>query len=110
MKFLNSDIIQSEIKQINELQQKLYNKMFKFYRMDKQDKLEHIDLLKKLIEKQKIMYTRIKLSDDPDVNIIKKNIQDSISKMGFSKDIDMNVVFNDMQEMMEKMEIQIRNE
>lgn len=110
MKFLNSDIIQSEIKQINELQQKLYDKMFKFYRMDKQDKLEHIDLLKQLIEKQKIMYTRINLSDDPDANIIKKNIKHSISRMGFSKDIDMNIVFNDMQKMMEKMEIQIRNE
>ena len=56
MTFFDSDVVRAEIVHINELQEKLYNKMFSFYTMNKQDKLDHVELLKTLIEKQKVLY------------------------------------------------------
>ena len=39
MTFFDSEVVRAEIVHINELQEKLYSKMFSFYTMDKQDKL-----------------------------------------------------------------------
>ena len=38
--------------------------------------------LKDLIEKQKILYTRLSLSDDPEAKKMKENIIESASMMG----------------------------
>ena len=46
--------------------------------MSRKDKLEHIDKLTELLEKQKIMYARLSLSDDPEkelLNTLKSSIQ-----------------------------------
>ena len=34
--------------------------------MTREDKLTHVDKLTELLEKQRIMYTRLSLSDDPE--------------------------------------------
>ena len=33
--------------------------------MSREERLEHVDLLTDLLEKQQVMYTRLSLSDDP---------------------------------------------
>ena len=63
----------------------------------------HVGLLEKLIEKQKILYTRLSLSDDPEAKLMKKNIIDSAQMMGLSSEVDMNVVFSNMEKMLEVM-------
>ena len=65
-KFFDSEIIQEELEEINELQKTLYSNVMQFPIMEYDDKVEHIDLLTELLEKQKVMYTRLSLSDDPD--------------------------------------------
>lgn len=110
MRFLDSDIVQSEIKQINELQESLYSKMFKFYCMDKEDQLKNIELLETLLEKQKILYTRIKLSDHSDAINMKKNIKKSMLKMGFSEDMDISVIFTNMEKVVNRMKQKIRDQ
>ena len=42
--------------------------------MPKEDKQYHIDCLERLIEKQKVLYTRLSLSDDPMAKQMKENI------------------------------------
>ena len=56
-----------------------------------------------MIEKQKILYTRLSLSDDPEAKLMKKNIIDSAQMMGLSSEVDMNVVFSNMEKMLEVM-------
>ena len=58
MTFFDSEVVRAEIVHINELQEKLYSKMFSFYSMNKQDKLDHVELLKTLIDKQKVWRER----------------------------------------------------
>ena len=64
--------------------------------MNKEHQLKHIDKLSTLLEKQKIMYARLSLSDDPDALEMKENLRKSMTVMGFSPDTDMNYLFQSM--------------
>tara|TARA_B100000963_G_scaffold21299_1_gene16064 strand:+ start:947 stop:1282 length:336 start_codon:yes stop_codon:yes gene_type:complete len=102
-KFFDSEIIQEEIEEINELQKMLYGNVMQFPNMEHDEKVEHIDLLTELLEKQKVMYTRLSLSDDPDAIKMKENLQKSIPLMGFPRGTDMNLLFEGMKETISKL-------
>ena len=94
--FFSSDIIQQELREINELQEFLYKSLWTFASMPREEKIEHIDKMTELLEKQKIMYTRLSLSDDPAALEIKENLRKSVALMGFPPETDMNILFNNM--------------
>ena len=64
MSFFDSEIVQQEMKEISELQDEIYMKVFSFSSMDSDDKLQHVEMLETLLKKQKILYTRLSLSED----------------------------------------------
>ena len=70
---------------------------------------EHIDLLMELLEKQRILYARMSLSDDPQAKKMKENIQESAVMMGMPKDVDMANVFANMEKMIGIMKQQVDN-
>lgn len=107
MTFFDSEVVRAEIIYINELQEKLYKNMFTFYQMNKQDKLEHVDLIKTLLDKQKVLYTRLCLSDDPEAKKMKENITRSATMLGMPPDVDMNVIFSNMETLIEHMKEQV---
>ena len=94
--FFDSEIIQEELKEINNLQEKIYGSLFGFGMMSKEEKLEHIDILTDLLEKQKVMYTRLSLSDDPKAIEMKENLRKSVAMMGFPPETDMTMLFSSM--------------
>ena len=100
-KFFNSELIREELKEINELQKFIYGSILRFSSMTREDKKEHIDKLSQLLEKQRIMYTRLSLSDDPQAIEMKENLRKSVSMMGFPPDTDMNLIFNSMNKTIE---------
>ena len=60
--------------------------------MNKDDKLAHVDLLSQLIDKQKVLYARLSLSDDPEAYEDEINIVKSAAMLGMpEKNVDMNV-------------------
>ena len=102
-KFFDSEIIQEEIEEINELQKMLYGNVMQFPTMEHDEKVEHIDLLTELLEKQKVMYTRLSLSDDPDAIKMKEQLHKTIPLMGFPRGTDMNLLFEGMKETISKL-------
>ena len=94
--FFQSEVVRAEMSEIQELQEEVYNNFFKFPSMVKEDQQYHVNLLQKLIEKQRILYTRLSLSDDPEAQKMKENITRSASEMGLPQDVDMNIIFNNM--------------
>ena len=94
--FFDSEIIQEELTEINNLQEKIYGSLFKFGMMTKEEKLENIEILSSLLEKQRVMYTRLSLSDDPQAVEMKENLRKSVALMGFPPQTDMQVLFNSM--------------
>ena len=109
MSFFDSEIVRSEMTEISELQDEVYGKFMHFPYMSDDDKLEQVSNLERLIEKQKILYARLSLSDDPDAIQMRERITDSAQMMGLPKDVDMNSVFDKMSEMLIIMKQQIDN-
>ena len=101
--FFNSDIIQEELKEINRLQEEIYGSVLTFGSMSNETKLEHIEKLQNLLEKQRVMYTRLSLSDDPQAVEMKENLRKSVSLMGFPPNTDMQTLFNSMNETIESL-------
>jgi hypothetical protein len=71
--------------------------------MNTDDKLEHVELLEELLNKQQILYARMTLSDDPEAKVMKDNILSSAQQLGFPPDVDLNYVFSNMSNIIEKM-------
>lgn len=107
MSFFNSEVVRAELTKIQELQDSVYINIFTFTAMSKEKKLKHIEMLEELLDKQKILYTRLSLSDDPEAKEMKERILDSAKVMGLSPDVDMNVVFSNMSKMIIVMKDQI---
>ena len=107
MSFFKSEVVRSEMTEISELQEEVYKNIFEFPRMTKEEKIKHVNLLERLLDKQKVLYTRLSLSDDPEAQEMKQRIMDSASMMGLPPGVDMNVVFNNMSKMLEVMKEQI---
>lgn len=107
MSFFDSEVVRAEMTEIQELQEEVYTRVFEFPTMTKEERVEHIDTLERLLEKQRVLYTRLSLSDDPEAKLMKENIAKSARMMGMPADIDMSVVFNNMDKMLKSMRKQI---
>lgn len=107
MSFFDSEVVRAEMAEIGQLQEEIYHNVFEFSRMNKEDKINHVNLLQRLLDKQKILYTRVSLSDDPEAKEMKERILDSASMMGLPKDMDMNIIFNNMSNLIDVMRDQI---
>ena len=94
--FFQSEIIQEELDEINQLQEKIYGSLLSFSVMSQEQKLENIEILETLLEKQRVMYTRLSLSDDPQAIQMKENLRKSVAMMGFPPETDMQTLFDSM--------------
>ena len=107
MSFFDSDLVKKELDEITKIQEQIYGNVFRFPEMDTEEKLEHIELLEDLLDKQKILYTRVSLSEDPEALNLKRQIVESAGMMGMPKDKDIKVIFNNMSIMLGMMRKQI---
>ena len=96
--FFDSDFVKDEMETINEMQDEIYSQVFKFPTLPRDEQLEHLEQLDDLLEKQQILYTRMKLSDDPRAKEIADNVRQSAIVMGFPKDVDCNLLFSNMRQ------------
>ena len=107
MSFFTSDIVRAEMAEITMLQEDIYCNVFTFPTMNTEEKKFHIALLEKLLNKQKVLYTRLCLSDDPEAVEMKERIVESATMMGMPPNVDMNVIFNNMKGLIEMMREQL---
>ena len=110
MTFFQSDVVRAELAEIQELQEEVYGALFKFPTMSKDDQLYHVSILEKLLNKQRVLYTRVSLSDDPQAKEMKKSILEGARQMGLPTNVDMNILFANMNNMVSMMKKQIDKE
>jgi len=106
MSFFDSEIVRAEMTEIAELQEDVYENFMRFPYMNNADKAHHIDQLSKLIDKQKIVYARLSLSDDPDAIEMKENILRSAKSMGLPANVDVAKMFDQMSDVISMMKRQ----
>ena len=76
---------------------------FNFNSLSKAGKLEQVDNLETLLNKQNIFYARLSLSDDPRAKEMKEQLQQQSRDLGFPDDVDLGNVFKNMHRMIEQM-------
>ena len=94
--FFDSEIIKEELGEINKLQEDVYGKLIHFHGMTYDDQVDHVEKLTELLDKQRIMYTRLSLSDDPDAVIMKESLNKTVTMMGYPEGTDIAVLFKNM--------------
>jgi hypothetical protein len=87
MSFFSSEVVRAEMTEIAELQEQIYGNIFKFPTMSKDEKIEHVEVLERLLDKQKIVESAI--------------------MMGMPPGTDMNIILNNMSRMLDVMKEQI---
>ena len=109
MSFFDSDVVRAEMTEISELQEDVYRNVFTFPSMNTEEQLFHVAMLERLLDKQKVLYARLSLSDDPEAKQMKNRIIESATMMGLPEGSNLNAVFNNMSKMLDAMKQQIDN-
>ena len=99
--FFDSEIVQDELREINDLQQEIYGDLTEFPTLPDEKKKEHILKLTELLEKQRVMYTRLSLSEDEEAKALKKQLEQSVVMMGFPEGTDIQILFSGMRQTIE---------
>jgi hypothetical protein len=102
MSFFDSEIVKGELKSIETLQRQLTRSVLRLPIMSKAEKMEHVELLSELLEKQRILYTRVSLSDDPDAIQLKQRIIESSRLLGYGDSTNMSVIFDNMNKVIDR--------
>ena len=105
--FFDSAIVKEGLEDIHSLQTEIYDKAFKFGTMSREDKLDHIEKLTNLLEKQRLMYTRISLSNDPEAIELKEHLEKSVKLLGFPEGTDMSLLFSGMSHTIDSLKTQL---
>ena len=101
--FFQSEIVREAIKEMEELQQRIIQDTFKAPMMSREEKKEHVELMRTFLEKQKNLYFRLSLSDDPEALEMKERIQDAAEFLGF-KGNNVNELFSEMENTLERLD------
>ena len=101
--FFQSEIVREAIKEMEELQQQIIQDTFRAPIMSREEKKEHVELMRTFLEKQKNLYFRLSLSDDPEALEMKQRIQDAAEFLGF-KGNNVNELFSEMESTLERLD------
>ena len=101
--FFQSEIVRESIKEMEQLQQQIIEETFKAPMMSKEEKRNHVELMRTFLEKQKNLYFRVSLSDDPEALEMTQRIQDAAEFLGFQGD-NINELFSEMENTLDRLD------
>jgi len=101
--FFQSEMVRESIKEMEELQQQIIQETFRAPIMDRSERKEHVELMRTFLEKQKNLYFRLSLSDDPEALEMKERIQEAAEFLGF-KGNNINDLFSEMEETLTRLD------
>jgi hypothetical protein len=101
--FFKAEMVRGDLQEMAELQKFCFQSMVAFPVLSPEKKMEYFNVLETLIEKQKIFYTRLTLSDDEEAQEMVESMKQSAVMLGANPNLDMNGIFNDLIEKVNKM-------
>ena len=91
--FFSSSVVKQSMKELGELQEELATQIFLIPFFSKEEKRAHLDLMKVFLEKQKNLFFRMSLSDDPEALQTKNQILKSAKMLGLKEGQGINEFF-----------------
>ena len=108
--FFQSEVVRETIAELTNLQQELVMEMPYLPMMKEEQKKEHLQKLKMFLEKQKIFFFRISLSDDKEAIEMKDSLMDAAKMFGVEDEVDsMDAFFNKLNATIKELESNIEN-
>ena len=101
--FFKNEMVRGDIQEMAELQQYCMRAMMTFPALSPEKQYEYFDVLMTLIEKQKIFYTRLTLSDDEEAKEMLKSMRDGALLLGAEPGENLLEMFDDLLTKVEKM-------
>ena len=94
--FFKSEMVRGDIQEMMELQQICFKYAMSFPILEKERKEEYLAALLLLLEKQEIMYARMKLSDDPEAESVIENMAKGAVMLGGDQKLSVSDLFADL--------------
>ena len=108
--FFKSDQVQSTIAELTALQQQLVTEMPYLNMMKPEQKKDHLVTLKTFLEKQKLFFFRISLSNDKEALEMKQRLIDATKMFGVDNEMEnMDAFFEKLNETIDEIEASIDN-
>jgi hypothetical protein len=98
MSFFKSELVRGDIQEMVDLQQFCFRSAMNFVLLDDERKLEYFEALETLVEKQKIFYYRIKLSEDPEAKSALETLKSGIIMLGATPETPIESMFDELLE------------
>ena len=96
--FFDSEIVKESLEDIKELQDLVTSNLIDTALAPvtgyEDNELEQLDLIEELLEKQKLMYFRCKLSKDEDAMLVAENMRESLRQMGMPRGATVEQMFD----------------
>jgi len=96
MSFFKSELVRGDIQEMIELQQFCFRSAMNFVLLDDERKMDYFEKLELLIEKQKVFYFRIKLSEDPEAISVLETMKQGIVMLGATPDTPIEQMFDEL--------------
>ena len=104
MRFFDSDQVRDTIMELESLQFELTNDLMHLAEYSVEERREHLGRLKTFLEKQKLFFFRISLSDDPDALMIKDKVVEAAKMFGYSEVDGMEKFFDQLDHTIKNLE------
>ena len=109
MSFFQSELVRGDIQEMVDLQQFCFRSAMNFVLLDHDSKLEYFDRLEQLVEKQKVFYFRIKMSDDPEAVSVRETMQQSVVMLGATPGTPIESMFDELIEKIHVMRTKLQS-
>ena len=108
--FFKSEMVRGDLQEMMELQQMCFKYAMSFPVLNNNRRMEYLEVLMSLLEKQEIMYARMSLSDDEDARTVVDNMRNAVVMLGGNPDLTVNEMFNDLRRKVNAMMDKLRGE
>lgn len=92
--FFQSEMVKGDLQELAKLQEYCMKSAYAFPALSPEKKMKYFEVLETMIERQKIFYTRLKLSDDPEAQEMADQVKQAAIMFGASEHQDANVIFD----------------
>ena len=103
-KFFDSEVVRESVFELEALQTQLSTDLLNLSNYSYEQRKEHLETLKTFLEKQKIFFFRVSLSDDPDALLIKEKVIETAKMFGYNEIDGMEKFFETLDHTIEKLQ------
>ena len=108
--FFKSELVRGDIQEMASMQEYCMRCMSMFNVLSPRKKLDYFNILERLIEKQKIFYARLSLSEDEEAKDMAKSMRDAAIMLGAPPDEDIVSMFDQLVERVGAMREKVQSE